>query len=180
MQSGEENRARWICGALAKYEGPLLRYAVRLTGGDLEYARDAVQDTFIRLCAANRRKIENGLAPWLFKVCRNRALEVLRRDRRLSPLSDAQLARQEDGAPDPAAVAERRDDAEAMLQILTTLPEKQQEVIRLRFQNGMTYREISDVADVSVSNVGYLLHTAVRTMRRRLQREAPPEGRPEP
>jgi RNA polymerase sigma-70 factor (ECF subfamily) len=40
--------------------------------------------------------------------------------------------------------------------------------VRLKFQAGLSYREISRVTELSVSNVGYLIHTAIRTLRRQL------------
>ena len=53
---------------LDRYERPLLQYAARLTG-DTDRARDVVQETFIRLCAADRAGVEDHVAAWLFTVC---------------------------------------------------------------------------------------------------------------
>jgi len=39
----------------------------------------------------------------------------------------------------------------------------------LKFQNGLSYREISRITNLSVSNVGVLIHTAIKTMRRQFQ-----------
>ena len=74
MVEGNTQHTEWIRGALERYESPLLRYACRLTG-NLEQARDVVQDSFVRLCRADRSKVEDHLAAWLFTVCRRRALE---------------------------------------------------------------------------------------------------------
>jgi RNA polymerase sigma factor (sigma-70 family) len=71
----------WIEQALERYERPLVGYALRLVG-DPDAARDVVQDTFLRLCKADRRKVEQGLAAWLYTVCRNRALDLMRREKR--------------------------------------------------------------------------------------------------
>ena len=49
--------------------------------------------------------------------------------------------------------------------------ENQREVVRLKFQAGLSYAEISRVTGHSVSNVGFLLHTALKTLRRQMQRE---------
>ena len=45
------------------------------------------------------------------------------------------------------------------------MPANQQEVVHLKFQSGLSYREISDVTGLSVSNVGFLLHTALARLR---------------
>jgi RNA polymerase sigma-70 factor (ECF subfamily) len=48
------------------------------------------------------------------------------------------------------------------------LPANQQEVVRLKFQNSLSYKEISAITGLSVTNVGYLLHTAIQTLRGKL------------
>ena len=78
------------------------------------------------------------------------------------------LDSQADGLPDQADAAERGETHQAVLRLLATLPENQQEVVRLKFQNDLSYREISEVTGLSVSNVGYLLHIALKTVRERL------------
>ena len=55
-----------------------------------------------------------------------------------------------------------------MLQILADLPDNQQEVVRLKFQDNLSYRDIAEVTGLSVSNVGYLLHMAVKRLREQL------------
>ncbi len=64
--------------ALERYERPLISYAKGITG-DLESARDAVQETFLRLSRQDVRALEKRLAPWLFFVCRNCALDHQRK-----------------------------------------------------------------------------------------------------
>ena len=74
------------------------------------------------------------------------------------------------GAPDcgPATAAENRDGASRVLGLLALLPQNQQEVIRLRFQSGLSYKDIAGVTGLSVSNVGYLIHVAVKALREKL------------
>ena len=56
--------------------------------------------------------------------------------------------------------------------ILKTLPANQQEVIRLKFQESMSYQEISAVTGHSVSHVGVLLHEAMKEVRRKMKASA--------
>src|SRR4051794_32715005 len=147
----------WIRGAVAQFQGPLTLYAARLLG-NAEAARDVVQETFLRLCAQPRDTVEPRLAEWLFTVCRHRALDVLRKECRMTQLSDEQVHHRpspEAGPPD-AAVA--HESAARVLDLLEHLPPSQREVIRLRFQNGFSYKEISRISGHTVTNVGYLLH----------------------
>ncbi len=69
----------------------------------------------------------------------------------------------------PATQAEQRDTADEVLRLLEQLPENQQEVVRLKFQYGLTYQEISKVTNLTVSNIGFLIHTAIKTIRQQLK-----------
>ncbi|MBN2451101.1 MAG: sigma-70 family RNA polymerase sigma factor [Lentisphaeria bacterium] len=168
MPEPQPDHAQWIRDALQTHEHSLLQYAGRLLRGDTDRARDVVQDTFLKLCRQPREKIDDHLAQWLFTVCRNRAFEILRKEGRMTPLNDSDLAVRAAEAPDPAAGALRRDRLSAVVALLGELPERQQELIRLKFHSNLSYKEISGIMDLSVSNVGYLLHTGMRTLRRRL------------
>src|SRR4051794_1042240 len=61
-------RGNWIRAAVRKFERPLTLYASHLFGGDLERARDAVQETFIRLCGQDESRVAPRLAEWLYTV----------------------------------------------------------------------------------------------------------------
>jgi RNA polymerase sigma factor (sigma-70 family) len=150
----------WVIEALTLYEGRLLRYAKWLLG-DLEAARDIVQETFLRLCREDHRRLDGRVAPWLFTVCRNLAIDARKQAGRLSTLDAADIA--------VAADLDARHDArQALAQVLSAiemLPPNQREVVYLKFQGGLSYKEISAVTGLSVSNVGFLLHTAGRAIR---------------
>ncbi len=86
----------------------------------------------------------------------------------MSFTDEAQLEAQATQEPEPSSVLERKEELSRVLHILETLPPNQQEVIRLKFQNGLSYREIGEVTSLSVSNVGFLLHTGLKTVRQKL------------
>ena len=161
------DRLEWVRTAVEHYEGPLVRYAARITG-DLDHARDVVQETFLRLCQEERSRVDGHLAEWLYTVCRNRALDVRRKENRMNAMSVVELERctSRDGAP--SAELERDEAMCQVLRALATIPENQQEVIRLKFQEGLSYREIGSVTGLSVSNVGFLIHTGLKTIRQRV------------
>jgi RNA polymerase sigma-70 factor (ECF subfamily) len=58
------------------------------------------------------------------------------------------------------------------MKILNTLPANQQEVIRLKFQGDLSYLEISRITSLSVSNVGFLIHTGLKTIREKATQPA--------
>jgi DNA-directed RNA polymerase specialized sigma subunit, sigma24 homolog len=55
--------------------------------------------------------------------------------------------------------------------VVQTLPKNQREVIYLKFQCDLSYKEISDITKLSVTNVGFLIHTAVRNIRQQMLSE---------
>jgi RNA polymerase sigma factor (sigma-70 family) len=162
------DHSRWLHGVVDQYEQPLLTFATRILG-DSELARDVVQDTFVRLGESGPWQFESGdPAKWLFKVCRNRAIDVCRRMKRLSFVDQADLEAEPSHDESPAEAVARRDDASALLRLVAGLSARQQEVIQLRFQNDLSYREIAEIIGTTESNVGVTLHAALKSLRERL------------
>ena len=167
MGSEQSSQADWVRDALEHYEGPLIRYAARITG-DAERARDVVQDTFMKLCAADRAQVNAHLAPWLYRVCRNRALDVRKKEQRMHLMDNETMAREADSAPTPRAVAALNETENTILHAVNGLKAEQQEVFRLKFQDQLSYQEISDVTGFPVNNVRYLIHTSLKALRQTL------------
>ena len=163
METDRAATVAWLQAILKEYEGPLLRYAQRITK-DLDLARDVVQETFLRVCRQDRAALDGHLARWLFRVCRNRALDVQRKEQRMSFATDLDLHTLPSGAG-PTEQLELRETNSRLLLLLERLPSTQQEVIRLKFQNDMKYREIAEITGQSISNVGFLLHTGLKRLR---------------
>ena len=159
----KRDKPQWIQEVVARYERPLCQYAYRLTG-NFDNARDAVQDTFLKLWREDAMEDERT-APWLFRVCRNRCIDMLRKEKPMQTLTDAQAAVLPAPGRSPAEEAGLRESASILLQKLAQLPARQAEVIRLKFQNQMSYREIAQVTALSESNVGYLIHVGIQTLR---------------
>ncbi|MCA9208623.1 MAG: sigma-70 family RNA polymerase sigma factor [Pirellulaceae bacterium] len=160
----DRERADWILAAVERHELDLLRYVASITGR-AETAREVVQDTFLRLCQQSPGDLDGRLAEWLFTVARNRALDVKRKERRMSTLTAEQTAGCLDNREAPQSSAETADDLQRVERLVAGLSDNQQEVLRLKFQSGLSYKQIAAVTGLSVSNVGYLLHTAVRSIR---------------
>jgi RNA polymerase sigma-70 factor (ECF subfamily) len=161
--NGQVTQSEWVRGALHQFEGPLVRYAQRITG-DLEAARDVVQDTFLKLCREDPATVDGHLSQWLFTVTRNRALDVHRKERRMTTATDLDH-RNSTAIAGPHDAAVLGDSGAKVMRLLDRLPDNQQEVIRLKFQNDLSYREISEITGLSVSNVGFLLHVGIKRLR---------------
>ena len=158
----------FVQAAVARHQAPLLRYATRLLHGDADRARDVVQDTFVRLMAQPPEAVDGHVAEWLFTVCRNRTHDVQRKEGRMNQFAEGQAERIVAVDPRPGATLERAEQHAAVLKLISQLPHNQQEVVRLKFQNGFSYQEISRITSLSVGNVGFILHTALKALRQNL------------
>lgn len=158
---------------LGRYERPLIQYAQSFTN-DLDGARDIVQETFITYVRALTKDREPGTEPpptggqhlegWLFTVTRYRALDHVRKQQRIIPIS-GMADDQQCPSLGPSESAEARDEAVWLMKLVDQLPPNQREVIRLKFQSDMSYEEIAAVTGLSSGNVGFLLHHGIKRLR---------------
>ena len=154
----------WVLEAVDLYELPLHRYARRLLG-DFDLAADAVQHAFVKLCEESHARLEGRVAPWLFRVCRNKALDHLRRAGREQPSDDRWAAAcAVDAAADPAAVAEHADMSRTLLALVRELPTPQRETLDL-WCEGFTSRQIAEITGRTESHVRVLVHRGLATLR---------------
>ena len=165
---------KWLLRVIDEHERQLVRYALHFVG-EPERARDVVQDVFMKLCHEQRIRGTQGplagtqLAKWLYTVCRNRAIDVARKENRMKSASTNQIDEQlttESRSPEAAMLAEEQQ--RTLLDQIKLLPRNQQEVLRLKFHGGLSYQQIAEVTGLTKSNVGFLLHTAISRLRQRV------------
>ena len=156
--------ATFLERTFAEQQAPLVRYATRLLG-DPERARDVVQDAFVKLMHQSASEVDGHAVEWLFTVCRNRAMDILRKEHRMKRFEEGEVERVTATDPRPGRTLERDETHAAMLRLIDRLPANQQEVVRLKFQHGFSYKEIARITELSVGNVGFLIHTAVARLR---------------
>ncbi|MCB1121845.1 MAG: sigma-70 family RNA polymerase sigma factor [Verrucomicrobiae bacterium] len=160
-----ESQWAWVQEAIEAHESALIRYARSLLH-DGDQARDAVQEAFIKLCRQNPETVSGHLLPWLFRVVRNQCLNMLRKDKRMSHLNDLEtLDSQDNPAESHPRDQHKRETITSLFELVDDLPTRQRELVLLKFQQDFSYQEISDVTGLSVSNVGFILHTAIRSLK---------------
>ena len=161
----------------------MLAYAHRVTGGRHDWAEEAVQETFLRLCRQDEEMFrwqddERGthLRAWLFKVCRQRIIDMQRTDHTPAAQYDESLATistasdlRSDPSASPQQRIEQQETNRRLREAIQELPARQRELLQLKVHSGMSYRQIAEATGLTVSNVGYLLHQAMQTLRSGLQ-----------
>ena len=157
---------------VSTHESALLRYAARLLN-NAEAAQDVVQDAFLRLHRHWTSVMSDGrLSPWLYRTTHNAAVDYIRRESRLRALHEKQAADPAVGAADPvpAAVADAREERKRLaLDHLAKLDPPERQVLILRLQEGLSYREIGAVTGRTEGNVGCLLHHATKKLAQSLK-----------
>ena len=170
--SADPPRSESIEELFAALESPLLGYALRLLG-DRALAEDTVQDAFMKLHA----QFEDVCEPrrWLYRTVHNLALNHQRAKGKIVPLIAAQGSDALDfDSPDPKPLPDEeiaRWESIGLVRLsLDALDDRSRELIRLKFTEGLSYKQISQRTGLTVSNVGYVLHHALKTIAAELTR----------
>jgi len=163
---------------VAQYETALLRYATRILNNPV-MAEDVVQNVFIKLfeCWKTGSRPSDKLKSWLYRVTHNEAVDFIRRESRLSFLHQKQ-AEQPAECPDGVHCAEKEEDRRAMvLEHVRKLHPTEQQILLLRLEEGLSYKEIAEVTGRTEGNVGCVLHNAVLKISRKVASSQKSESR---
>ncbi len=150
---------------------PLVRYCHRLTG-DRDSAEDTAQEALVRLYTHKVEGPPPALRAWLFKTATH-----LVRDRYRVEENRRRLLQENPVTPgateDPERRLERKGDRARARKALDVLPERDREMLLMRYE-GFSYKEIADVVNVAATSVGTLLARAERRFLDALEGEGEP------
>ncbi len=153
-----------LFGAL---ESPLLNYALRLAG-DLEAAEDSVQEAFMKLQVQFKEVREPRR--WLYRTVHNLALNHRRKAAKVVTLdvNTRDASAPPPDPPDPQPLPDEqiaREEGIGLVRLsLESLDARSRELVRLKFNENLSYKEISGRTGLKTGHVGYLLHHALKTM----------------
>jgi RNA polymerase sigma factor (sigma-70 family) len=143
-------------------------------------AEDVLQDVFAELVEANRLLMPiDHLTGWLFRVARNRIIDLFRKKRpaRLGDLAseddagrllDEELLPSPDDGPD--AIYARHALMEELEAAIAELPKEQRDVFVSHEIEGRSFKEIAAATGVNLNTLLSRKHSATRHLRARLQR----------
>jgi RNA polymerase sigma factor (sigma-70 family) len=143
--AGGDQRA--FAAIFQRYQADLYRFC-RAIVRDGRDAEEALQNTMVKLLRAlpgEERQIR--LKPWLYRIARNEAVELLRK-RREAPAIEAELP---DPGPELAKTAEARERLRILLADLAELPERQRAALVMRELSGMGFAEIGAALETSAA-----------------------------
>lgn len=151
----------------AALESPLLGYALRYTG-EAALAEDVVQDAFMKL-HVQFEEVEKP-RQWLYRIVHNLALNQRRAAGKTVSLEQSA----NDGNPsapdnaDPALLPDEqiiRLEGIGLVRIsLEALDERSRELVKLKFNDELSYKDIAERTGLTPTNVGFILHHALKTI----------------
>ncbi len=138
---------------------PLVRYVHRLTG-DLDSAEDIAQESMVRLFDRRVAGTDAGIKAWLFKTATHLVRDRYRVDNNRQRLLTKHPVRP-DAPESPALSVERRETRAAVREALNQLPDRDREILLMRY-SGFSYKDIAMAVGVAATSVGTLLSPAER------------------
>jgi RNA polymerase sigma-70 factor (ECF subfamily) len=156
---------------VAEHETALLRYATRIVNNPVT-AQDVVQNVFVKLFQGWQKgtRPSSRLKAWLYRVTHNEAVDQIRRESRLRLLHEKRAAEPTlecaDGHNCPVPLEDRR---QLVLSVLGTLHPGLRQVVLLRLEEGLSYKEIAQVTGRTTGSVSSALHSAVRQLGEKLR-----------
>lgn len=156
-----------------RYSRPVFATGIRSLG-DAQLAEELVQDAFTKVWqgASSFDPERASFATWLYRITRNRAVDLARR-RRVRPDSAGEdRLRALSGGPEPEASVDGWDVARA----LSRIPEEHREVLTLAYFEGLSQREISQRTGVPLGTIKSRTTAALKRLHRTLVNPAAEEA----
>ncbi|MDC0278988.1 sigma-70 family RNA polymerase sigma factor [bacterium] len=140
----------------------LLRFGCALVGRRA-VAEEIVQEVFLQL-HLQWSEVEFPRA-WLYRSVRNRCLNHLRNERCVdAQRAEAILEHAEVTHDSPEDSFTKLEMIQMVKGLMESLPDVDRELLRMKYFDGLRYREISERTGMSVSNVGYRLHFLLKRL----------------
>ena len=118
-------------------------------------AQDVVQEAYLRAFKSfGGFHGSNGRA-WLLTIVRNTSYTLLKKNRAvdLTTTFDEEIHATGDESASPATILEHAEDAELITKAMDELPAEFREILMLRHQEGLSYKEIADIAQIPPGTV---------------------------
>ena len=145
---------------MERYEQPLMRYVMRLTGWAEVEVGDILQESFIKAYRhLNDYDVELKFSTWLYRITHNQTIDTLRKQnvRPVLNLSLEDAARFVTTGEDLAGTLARQEDLAEIRRAIQRLPLIYRDVLVLRFLEEKSYEEIMDIVQMPKGSVASLI-----------------------
>ncbi len=152
-----------------RYANDLFRFALFLCG-NRAVAEDLVAETFARALSSRDTLRASTVKGYLFAIARNLHRDVIRGNRRISPLTQA-AANRPDPAPSPERAAGGRIAFDAVLEAVQRLPEADRDALLMAMDESLSYEQIAAILGCSVGALKVRIHRARAKVRLMVDRK---------
>jgi len=159
--------------ALYDHYFPLVHKYVLYRVNDAQIADDLVSQIFERVLT-HIAGYQPGQAPfgaWLFGIARHIVGDHYRSQKRRRWLSLESFFDLPGTDPAPEEITLKNEQGDHLFRSLAKLPDRERDLVSLKFAGGLTNREISTLTRLSESNVGVILYRAMKRLRTELEKE---------
>lgn len=165
-----EIRDRDAFAALFDHYAPRLAVYLRRLGADPSTAEEIAQDAMLVLWrkADLFDPAKSSVGTWLYRIARNRRIDLLRRGRGAS-LDLDQVVAMVDDAPRPDESLGAREREDFVRRAMGVLPPEQSSLVRLAFYEGRSHSEIAAVTGLPLGTVKSRIRLAFGRLRRKLE-----------
>lgn len=163
-----------LADIVKRYQNDVFRFCLHYLK-NVELAKEAAQETFLRVYAARDRfDVQRKFKPWMLCIARNLCLNELKRKKmvQMETLEEYASVAREDGGEvlqspvdGPAEVLMTQERHRALWQALDELPEDAREIIVLRYFERMSAREIADVIESTEGAIRTRIHRVLKQLR---------------
>jgi RNA polymerase sigma-70 factor, ECF subfamily len=140
-------------------------------------AQDIAQEVFIEVFRSiNKFRQESKIATWLYRISINKSINYLRDNRKNKWIFNLDLLFERDGSDheqlaseeSPQDLLEKEENNRTIYQAIDNLPENQKIVFTLYKYDELSYKEISEVMNISLSSVESLMFRAKKNLQQKL------------
>jgi RNA polymerase sigma factor (sigma-70 family) len=145
-----------------------------------EDAEDVTQDVFIKVFeSVHQFKGESAFSTWLYRVAVTTALEYLRKKKRKKRFAFVTSLFGDDQNPlhdppdfmHPGVQLDNRENASILMGTIRKLPENQRIAFTLHKVEGLSYQEVADIMQTSISAIESLIHRARQNLKKMLKNQ---------
>jgi RNA polymerase sigma-70 factor (ECF subfamily) len=140
----------------------LFRYCKRILKNE-HTAHDAVHDVFLKLFKQDYSKISDHINQWLYTVCYNHSLKLLKKQNRLISFFEEDESLDEERTP--SEQLEFQEKVRLLSKFMKKLSKNQRQVLKHRFYNDLSYDLTAKKVKLTSGNVGFIQNRALNKLR---------------
>ncbi len=139
-----------------------------------DQADDLTQEVWLRLMEQEPPIVQEKIRAWLYRTARNLIVDTIRyKDRRKEVLKKLEETIPKVDYNCGASITERKEEKQMIIDSINELEPNHREVVRLKFQEGLSYQEIAEVINKPKTTVAWLLHESLVLIREKMNVTTP-------